>query len=172
MSPAELVVDGRPRATAPPAISVVIPCYQAEEHLAGTVASVLAQTRSDWEIVMVDDGSSDGTLALATSLVDSPHPISVVTQANGGAPAARNTGMRFVSDASRHVLFLDADDLLEPEMLEMTVGHLDAHPEVGLVHTGWNYIDDAGRPVQLDPPRLLPRWAPARGCASSRRTSW
>jgi hypothetical protein len=69
--------------------------------------------------------------------------------------------MHHVSQASRHLLFLDADDLLEPEMLDTVIRHLDEHRDVGMVHVGWAYVDEVGRRVELDAPRLLPRWAPA-----------
>jgi len=113
-----------------PAVSVIIPCYQQAEYLAEAVESVVAQTFTDWESVIIDDGSPDATAAMAEKLIAS-HPdrrIRLVRQANQGLPSARNSGI--AASAGRYILPLDADDLLMPEMLARTVGLLESDPTV------------------------------------------
>lgn len=110
--------------TAP--ISVVIPAYNAEEFLSETIKSVHAQTLPVAEIVVVDDGSSDRTAAIAQGL-----GAVVVRQPNGGLSAARNTGIRAAGQP--WIAFLDADDLWEPEKLERQWAAVRLCPEVGLV---------------------------------------
>ncbi len=97
-------------------ISVVIPAYNAETTLRAAVESAAAQTYSPLEIVIVDDGSSDGTLALARELAAKDDRIRVVHQANGGLSNARNRGTREAAGAL--VGYLDSDDLIYPDMYE------------------------------------------------------
>jgi glycosyltransferase involved in cell wall biosynthesis len=116
-------------------VSIVIPCYRQAQFLPEAVASVVAQTFTDWEIIIVDDGSPDDTAAVAQRLI-AAHPdrrIRLIRQENRGLAEARNAGIRVAR--APYILPLDADDMLEPEMLAQTVAALDAHPEVGFVYT-------------------------------------
>lgn len=99
--------------SATPAISIVMPLYNKEALVLGTVASVAAQTVVDWELVVVDDGSTDRGPALVRALGDTR--IRVVSQANAGVSAARNRGIELAR--AKLVTFLDADDLWLPEFL-------------------------------------------------------
>ena len=117
-------------------VSVVIPAYNAERYVRAALASVLAQTHRDLEVIVVDDGSTDRTGTLCRELVD-PR-IRVVHQANRGLAAARNTGIRRAQGT--YVAFLDADDLWHPEKLARHARHLDAAPEVGLSYSRAGYI--------------------------------
>lgn len=98
-------------------LSLVIPAWNAEPYLEETVRSVISQTRRDWTLVIVDDGSKDRTGKIALELAAEDSRISVICQSNGGLSAARNTGFAAVSENSDCVLFLDADDILEPTAL-------------------------------------------------------
>jgi len=120
-----------------PAVSVVIPCYQQAEYLAEAVQSVFDQTYGDWEIVIVDDGSTDATAETAEALIatHSGHRIRLLRQANQGLPGARNSGI--AASAGRYILPLDADDILKPDMLEKTVGLLEAEPGVAIAYTDY-----------------------------------
>ncbi|MEN9934216.1 MAG: hypothetical protein RLZZ387_795 [Chloroflexota bacterium] len=118
-----------------PCVSVIIPCYRQAHYLPEAVASVVAQTFGDWEIVIVDDGSPDDTAAVAEELI-ARHPgraITLMRQKNQGLAAARNNGI--LRSRGRYILPLDADDAIEPDMLAVTVAALDAHPRVGFVYT-------------------------------------
>jgi Glycosyl transferase family 2 len=96
-----------------PAISVITPCYNGERYIRETLMSVVTQSRPPLEIIVVDDGSTDGSAAVAESFGSI---VRVIRQANEGESAARNRGI--AEARGTHLLFLDADDLLRPEALE------------------------------------------------------
>jgi glycosyltransferase involved in cell wall biosynthesis len=125
-----------------PRVSVVTPCYNGSRYLGDCVASVKSQTLQDWEMVIVDDGSTDDTPDMADRLAANDDRVRVIHQANRGAAAARNAGV--TASSAPYLLFLDSDDALAPAMLERTVSYLDAHPEVAIVHTGHSYIGPCG----------------------------
>ncbi|MES2209897.1 MAG: glycosyltransferase family A protein [Chloroflexota bacterium] len=118
-----------------PAVSVVIPCFGQAEYLPEAVSSVIRQTFEDWEIVIVDDGSTDDTAAVAERLIRSnpESRIQLLRQENRGLAGARNAGI--AKSTGRFILPLDADDMLEPTMLARTVDLLMVHPEVGIAYT-------------------------------------
>jgi glycosyltransferase involved in cell wall biosynthesis len=118
-----------------PTVSVVIPCFRHARFLPGAVRSVVGQTRADWEVILVDDGSPDDTADVASQLISAyaDRRIRLVQQANLGVSAARNSGIA-VADG-RYVLPLDADDEILPAMLERTAGILDTRPDVAIVFT-------------------------------------
>jgi glycosyltransferase involved in cell wall biosynthesis len=117
-----------------PLVSVLIAAYNAEAYLADTLDSVLAQTHRPLEIVMVDDGSTDGTLAVAMRYQAAQRAIiRVVAQENDGACAARNRAFR--ESTGGYIQFLDADDIIHPEKLERQLKRLAGEPD-GTVATG------------------------------------
>lgn len=97
-------------------VSVIVPVYNAEDHLRQCIDSITAQTLGDIEIICVNDGSSDGSLSLLEELAAEDNRIRVVSQDNAGAGAARNHGMDLASGT--YLSFLDSDDFFEPNMLE------------------------------------------------------
>lgn len=113
-----------------PLVSIVIPAYNAELYLREAVDSALAQTHPRIEVVVVDDGSTDGTSAVIRSL---PDRVTTISKANGGTASARNAGARVAR--GQWVVFLDADDRLRPEYVSRCLAHLAAHPEAGYVYT-------------------------------------
>lgn len=128
-----------------PRFSVVIPAYNASATLAETVASVRAQTFADWELVIVDDGSTDDTLALAESLSADDPRIRVVTQANRGSGGAYNTGVR--QSRADLIVMLSADDLLLPEHLASFDGFIREHPDADVYSCDGYYLYDDGERV-------------------------
>lgn len=97
--------------------SIIIPVYNVEPYLRECLDSVLQQTFSDWEVVCVDDGSTDGSAGILQEYASRDNRIKVITQPNGGLSAARNTGLdNAIGD---YILFLDSDDWLEPNALEV-----------------------------------------------------
>jgi glycosyltransferase involved in cell wall biosynthesis len=109
--------------TRPPRVSCVIPAYNAERFLADAIESILAQTHALFEVIVVDDGSTDGTAGIAGRYRDR---VRCVTQANAGLAAARNAGVGAAS--GDFVAFLDADDLWLPEKLARQLGRFaDRH---------------------------------------------
>jgi glycosyltransferase involved in cell wall biosynthesis len=123
-------------------VSVVIPCFNQAHFLHEAIESVAAQSYLLHEIIVVDDGSTDNTATVAAS-----YPrVRCVRQRNQGLAAARNTG--FLESTGEFLVFLDADDLLLPEALEIGLKYLNEHPECGFV-AGWcKWIAEDGSPLE------------------------
>lgn len=124
-----------------PAVTVVIPAFNAEAYLGEALASICEQTLRDVEVIVVDDGSTDGTVAVAERFggrID----VRVVRQANAGPAAARNNGIRLARAA--YCAFLDADDVMLPDRLAAQKSLLDSDRGLGLVHTDLMTFDDSG----------------------------
>lgn len=121
-------------------VSVIVPAYNAMRFLPQTVKSALSQTWQDLELVVVDDGSSDGTAAFVEQYPDIR--MKLVRQTNKGLAAARNSGI--AASQGKYIALLDADDLWEPTKLEEQVARLTDRPEIGLVHTAIRYINETG----------------------------
>ncbi len=126
-----------------PRVSVIVPVYNGAAHIVETVESVLAQTYADLELIVVDDGSTDGTAEL---LRPYRGQLRLVQQSNQGVSAARNCGLRLA--LGHFVLFLDGDDILYPDKLEQQVALLEADHSLGAVHSGWRLVDEYGRPLR------------------------
>ncbi|GAA4193646.1 bifunctional glycosyltransferase/CDP-glycerol:glycerophosphate glycerophosphotransferase [Microbispora amethystogenes] len=106
-----------------PRISVIVPIYDVEPYLAACLASVAAQTWEDVEVVMVDDGSPDGSAEIAAGFAEKDARFRLIRQANAGLGAARNTGVRHAT--GDHLMFLDSDDLLPAHALEYLLAALE-----------------------------------------------
>jgi glycosyltransferase involved in cell wall biosynthesis len=124
-----------------PAVTVIIPAFNAELHIAEALKSVGDQTRRDIEVLVVDDGSTDGTVREAGRFAGELD-LTIVRQANAGPAAARNAGIRLAR--GRHCAFLDADDVMLPERLAAQVELLDTEADLGLVHTDLMTFDERG----------------------------
>ncbi|HEY1092631.1 MAG TPA: glycosyltransferase family A protein, partial [Burkholderiaceae bacterium] len=111
-----------------PRVSVVIPSYNAEGFIAETLRSVLAQSFTDFEIIVVDDGSSDRTPEIAEAL-----GVRVLRQANAGVCAARNRGL--AEARGEFICFLDHDDYWYPDKLAAQIAEFERDPELGVVYT-------------------------------------
>lgn len=123
-----------------PTVSVIVPVYNVERYVAATIASVLAQTYEDFELLLVDDGSTDRSVEIIGGF-DDPR-MRLIRQRNRGLAGARNTGIR--NAQGRYLAFLDSDDLWEPEKLMTHVRHLQARAEVGVSYCPSEFIDDDG----------------------------
>jgi glycosyltransferase involved in cell wall biosynthesis len=137
-----------------PTVSVVLPTYDRRDSVRRAIDSVLAQTFRDFELVVVDDGSSDGTRDALTHYGES---LTYVSQPNAGVPSARNTGIRRAR--GRIVAFLDSDDEWLPEHLGVLVEALERHPTCVLASTCGDFdlrpCNSAGTHVVEPLPRLL-----------------
>jgi glycosyltransferase involved in cell wall biosynthesis len=132
-------------------VTVVMPAHDAAAFVGEAIESVLAQTFADWELVVVDDGSTDRTHGVVAAY-DDPR-IRLIEIEHSGLPAvARNRGL--AASESRYVAFLDADDLWRPHKLARQLAVLDSRPEVGLVHTGFEQLRDGVLEPYLPPPEL------------------
>jgi glycosyltransferase involved in cell wall biosynthesis len=124
----------------PDIVSIMMPAYSAERFIGQAIESALAQSYPYWELIVVDDGSTDQTSSIIAGFSDAR--IKVFHQSNGGEAAARNTALRQMT--GEYLAFLDADDLYLPEHLESTVDYLHSHPEYDGVYSDGYYIDENG----------------------------
>jgi glycosyltransferase involved in cell wall biosynthesis len=131
----------------PPLVSVIVPAFNAERFLPEAVASVLGQTFEDLELLIVNDGSSDGTLALAERSAEEDERVHVLDRPNGGPSAARNAGI--AAARGQLVCFLDADDVLLPDKLERQVAFLRTFPSCDLVYSDFYLGDESLSPILL-----------------------
>lgn len=117
-----------------PVISIVIPAYNAERTILETIASVRQQTFADFELIVINDGSTDRTLDLLKTIEDDR--LKVFDDRNGGVATARNRGI--CKSTGEFVAFLDADDLWADDKLEVQLAALKEHPSAGLAYS-WTY---------------------------------
>ncbi len=127
-----------------PSVAVVIPVFNGARYLGEALASVFAQTHRPAEVVVVDDGSTDGSAALAASFAG----VTLLAQPNAGPSSARNAGV--AASSAELIAFLDADDLWLRQKLERQVAALESDPAVGLVLCYQEY--------RFEGPSAPPRW--------------
>jgi glycosyltransferase involved in cell wall biosynthesis len=132
-------------------ISVVMPCYNAALTIRASIASVFGQTDPNFELIVVDDGSTDGSAALLAEIAAGDRRLRWVRQPNRGAGPARNRGIAEVRGGL--VAFLDADDSWAPTFLEKSRRALEAAPDAALAYCGW-------RNSGLEPARCKPYLPP------------
>ena len=125
----------------PPKVSVIIPTYNCAHFLPDAIQSVLDQSFQDFELIVVDDGSTDNTEEVVRSFSDTR--LTYIRQVHQERSAARNTGIQ--ASGGEYVTFLDSDDRYLPGKLSLQVPVLDAHPDKGMVISGWVEVDKAGR---------------------------
>ena len=146
--------------------SVVIPLFNKREYVSRAVESVLGQSQVAEELIVVDDGSTDGSGEIVEAYGDM---VTLIRQANAGEAAARNSGIRAAKGT--HIAFLDADDCWKSEFLAIVRQLVERHPDAAIYGTGieaievdrtrslpeddWRFIDGSGR---LDYPAALARW--------------
>lgn len=123
-----------------PTISVVIPVYNGEKTIKETIESVLSQTWQDFEILVINDGSTDSTLEVVKSIPDSR--IKIFSYNNAGPSASRNRGISYA--AGEFIAFLDADDLWTPDKLEAQLKALQNNPQAAVAYSWTNHIDKSG----------------------------
>ena len=127
-----------------PLISVIIPVHNGGRYLRAALESVFAQTYDPFEVIVVDDGSTDDSGAIAQSFPD----VRYIHQSNQGVAAARNNGI--AAARGEFFAFLDQDDLWTPEKLKLQIGHLQSHPDIGYTLTQQQFF--------LDPGATIPTW--------------
>jgi GT2 family glycosyltransferase len=151
-------------------VSVIIPTYNRAQLVGRAIDSALAQTHTSIEVIVVDDGSTDGTDDLIRHRYATETRVTYHYQTNKGVAAARNAGLSLARGA--HIAFLDSDDVWKPWKLELQLCCLDRFPEAGMIWTDMEAIDPAGLMVS---PRFLRtmyrnsyRWFPTNESLFSR----
>lgn len=126
-------------------VSALMPTYQMADVIGDAIVAILEQTMSDWELIIVDDGSTDGTVDVVQRFSD--RRIKYVWQANGGRGAARNAALEH--SRGRYLAICDADDISLPQRFELQSSYLDTHAEVAAVGGGILHFDELRPPRQL-----------------------
>lgn len=139
-------------ATTRPHVTVVVPAYNAAATLPATVTSVCAQTFTDWELIVVDDGSSDATVSIVEQMAAADRRVRLVTQRNQGPSAARNNGID--SGAGEIIAFLDADDSWAADHLERAIDLLANDDRLGVAFAPCVIVDADDRVTGQTRPSL------------------
>lgn len=127
--------------------SVVMPAYNAEAYIADAIGSIQQQSDKNWELLVVDDGSTDRTRDIVIRLAAADPRIRCLPQHNQGVAAARNTALANVCDSTTFVAFLDADDVWKPQALELLTAALIEHPDAVAAHGMGHFVDSNGCPI-------------------------
>ena len=154
----------------PVRVSVVIPAYNGEAFLGRAIESVQAQRFAEWMLIVVDDGSADGTVGVAHEYAAGDRQVRVVEQANAGVGAARNRGLAEAEAGAEFVIFLDQDDVWEPDALAVLVEALERQPEAVAASGLARIIDREGRAVY--PGELEARGRHRRGVVGRHLVMW
>lgn len=123
-------------------VSVIIPAYNASRYIGETIRSVQAQTYTNWELIVIDDGSTDNTPAIVKEFL-TDNRISYYHQKNSGVSAARNYGLEKAK--GDYIAFIDADDLMHPENLNEKASLLDARNEIDYVFSDLTLCDESSQ---------------------------
>ena len=126
-------------------VSVITPCYNGERYLTDTIESVLGQTYANWEMIVIDDGSTDHSPEIAAAHAARDNRIKLLTQSNAGAARARNAGIRMAR--GRYIALLDADDIWEPVFLERQLAFMREKDAI-CVCSAYRRIDEQGQEIQ------------------------
>lgn len=136
-------------------VSVIIPAYNGEAYIGDAIASIVAQTYTHYEIIVVDDGSTDRTAQIV-----SEYNTIYLFQNNQGVAIARNRGLEEAK--GDYIAFLDQDDFFLPEKLALQVSLMESQPDLGLVNSGWNIVNESGETLSTVKPWCnLPKLNPA-----------
>jgi len=142
-------------------VSIIVPAYNSAKYLPTAINSVISQTYDQWELVIVDDGSTDETRELVSSYGSQlGDKLRYVYQPNRGLPAARNTGIR--SARGDLIALLDADDMWLPLRLERSVAAMDSDAEIGLVHGKFERVNTEGSPIGQVQPAFVRKYLSGR----------
>ena len=142
-----------------PLVSVVMPAFNSAHWIADAIRSIQSQTYTNWELLVVNDGSTDNTVEKIESL-SGDERIRIFSQNNSGPAVARNLG---IEEAKGEFLaFLDADDMWFKDKLTLQLKHLLSHPGLGLVHSGYRvFIDDPHSSKSFRAPDWFAEWPEA-----------
>lgn len=123
--------------------TVVIPAYNAAAYLAQTIESVLSQSFTDFELLIIDDGSTDNTAIIAENYQQKDKRVKLLIQSNRGVSATRNQGIE--SSNSQYIAFIDADDQWFPDKLALHYEHLEKNPDLGVSYAKVEFLTPDGK---------------------------
>ncbi len=129
--------------------SVIIPLYNKAKYVAKAIGSVLAQTFTDYELVIMDDGSKDYSFEIAKTVIDGCGRCHIYRQKNAGVSMARNTGVAL--SQGEYLCFLDADDWWDPAFLEEMSKLIEKFPEAGIYGTNYTIVSEAKHKTRVSP---------------------
>ena len=132
-----------------PSVSVCMPVYNTERYVAEAVESILAQTFGDFEFIIIDDGSTDGSRAILERYAKQDDRIRLISRPNTGIGGARNEALGLAR--GELIAVMDSDDVALPERFEVQVAYLREHPEVVCLGSKVQFIDEAGRFLYEEP---------------------
>lgn len=149
-------------------VSIVIPIYNSAPYLSSCLESLLKQTVSDWEAIMIDDASTDESAQIAASYCEQDPRFTLLLQLhNMGQSAARNRGLQHVR--GEYLLFLDSDDSLSPDYIEIMLRHIG---DADLLQTGYKRVRLDGTNAEEKCPSWLRRYVLTSPCMRLYRTAW
>jgi glycosyltransferase involved in cell wall biosynthesis len=157
-------------------VSIIIPAYNGDRYIGEAIDSILAQTYNDYEIIVVDDGSTDNTAQVVQQY---GKQIQYLSQTNQGVAASRNLGL--TAAKGEYIAFLDQDDLFLPQKLLSQVTLLEENPSLGIANSGWQIVDQQGQvKAAVEPWEKIPQlnladliiWKPVFLGAMLFRHSW
>lgn len=126
-------------------VSVIIPCYNKAEYLPTALESLIEQTYRNLEILVIDDGSHDESVAVTKAFAERDSRIRLFQKTNGGAGSARNFGIDHAT--GKYVAFLDGDDFWHPSKVEFHMRHFAANPDLGVSYSGTKFVGADGKPL-------------------------
>ncbi len=133
-------------------VSIITPCYNGSKYIGETIDSVLAQTYSEWEMIIVDDGSKDNSAEIVQGYIEKDSRIKLIQQANAGSAAARNNGIRQAN--GQYIALLDADDLWDANFLEEQIRFMKEKDTV-CVYCSYRCINESSAEI-LNPVMCKP----------------
>ncbi len=139
-------------------VSIVIPAYNAEQYLGETIESVLAQTFDDFELLIIDDGSTDNTAEIVSNYSLKDNRVKLISQENQGVSIARNTGIKIAK--GEYIAFLDSDDKWLPNKLAAHIEHFEKTPDLGISFARVEFITFDGKSTNYFSRSRLSKIAP------------
>lgn len=134
-------------------VSVIMPAYNAEKTISESVESVIFQTYKDWELIVIDDGSTDNTVAVLSQFAKSDSRIHFYqNKKNCGVSYTRNRAVELAK--GEWIAFIDSDDLWDKEKLEKQISLLNEHPDMAIAYTASCFIDENGKPYEYMMPAI------------------
>ena len=130
-----------------PEISIIIPAYNSKDFISELIESIQAQTFQDWELIIVDDGSSDSTFEVASVYANNDDRIKLSKKRNGGSALARNYGLSMANPSSLYVMTIDHDDYLEPDALQVLRTRLNNQPDMVAAYGLAREVDKDGEKI-------------------------